>query len=49
MSDGLLLGAEERLGQAMAELGFRRRGPRIVERLSRAIEIAQHLADKEEN
>ncbi|WP_328446422.1 AAA domain-containing protein [Amycolatopsis sp. NBC_00438] len=49
MSDGLLLDAEERLGQAVAELGFRRRGQRIVERLSRAIEIAQHLADKEEN
>ncbi|OXM71194.1 AAA domain-containing protein [Amycolatopsis vastitatis] len=49
MSDGLLLDRDERLRQAMAELGFRRRGERIVERLSRAVDIAQDLADKEEN
>ncbi len=49
MRDGLLLDADQRLTQAMSELGFRRRGPRIVERLSRAVEIALHLADKEEN
>ncbi|WP_432849125.1 AAA domain-containing protein [Amycolatopsis sp. CA-161197] len=49
MSDGLLLDHDDRLQQVMTELGFRRRGSLIVERLSRAIEIAQQLADKEEN
>ncbi|MFJ7210918.1 AAA domain-containing protein [Amycolatopsis sp. NPDC098790] len=49
MSDGLLLDRDERLRQVMAELGFQRRGPRITERLGRAIDIAQNLADKEEN
>ncbi|WIY04261.1 AAA domain-containing protein [Amycolatopsis mongoliensis] len=49
MSDGLLLDRDERLRQVMAELGFQRRGPRIVAALGRAIEIAQRLADKEEN
>jgi len=49
MSDRLHLDREERLVQAMAELGFRRRGDRIVEYLGRAIEIAQNLADKEED
>ncbi|MFG1795746.1 AAA domain-containing protein [Nocardia sp. NPDC049149] len=48
MTDRLQLDREERLIQAMAELGFRRRGTKITERLLKAIDIAQHLADKEE-
>ncbi|WP_328410773.1 AAA domain-containing protein [Nocardia sp. NBC_00403] len=48
MTDGLQLDKEQRLVQAMTELGFRRRGTRITERLMKAIEIAQRLADQEE-
>jgi len=46
-TDGLHLDREERLTQAMAELGFKRRGPRIIERLMKAVEIAERLADEE--
>jgi very-short-patch-repair endonuclease len=49
MTDGLLLDQDERLQQAMVELGFQRKGPVIVRQLTRAIEIAQELADKEED
>ncbi|GAA4666276.1 AAA domain-containing protein [Amycolatopsis dongchuanensis] len=49
LTDGLLLDRDDRLQQAMAELGFRRRGSLIVEKLTRAIEVAQQLADREEN
>lgn len=49
ISDGLPLDREERVGQALTELGFRRRGSQIVPRLQRAVEIAQGLADKEED
>ncbi|WP_410601700.1 AAA domain-containing protein [Amycolatopsis sp. lyj-90] len=49
MTDRLHLDRDERLKEAMAELGFQNRGKVIVERLNKAIEIAQHLADKEEN
>lgn len=48
INDGLALDREERMTQAMRELGFKKKGKKIVERLTSAIEIAQHLADKEE-
>ncbi|TCP53050.1 uncharacterized protein DUF4011 [Tamaricihabitans halophyticus] len=48
ISDELQLDRDERIGQAMGELGFQKRGRKIVERLGRAVEIAQHLADEEE-
>jgi very-short-patch-repair endonuclease len=47
MTDKLQLDREERLEQARNELGFKRRGSRIVERLTRAVEIAQHQIDQE--
>jgi hypothetical protein len=47
--DGLQLDRQERVTQAMAELGFQRRGKKIRERLERAIEIAQHHADRTES
>ncbi|TDC90966.1 DUF4011 domain-containing protein [Saccharopolyspora aridisoli] len=49
LSDGLPLDREERITQAIQELGYRRRGRKIAERLTRAAQIAQHLADKEES
>ncbi|MDQ0379182.1 AAA domain-containing protein [Amycolatopsis thermophila] len=49
MTDRLHLSRDERLAQAMADLGFQRRGPRIVERLTAAIDVAQKLADQEED
>ena len=49
IDDRLALDREERMTQAMGELGFKRRGRKIVERLARAVEIAQHLADTEED
>ncbi|HVV11321.1 AAA domain-containing protein [Amycolatopsis sp.] len=48
MTDGLLLDKDERLQEAMTELGFRRRGSLIVERLGRAVGRAQQLADNGE-
>ncbi|PKW17613.1 AAA domain-containing protein [Saccharopolyspora spinosa] len=48
LRDGLQLDREERLSQALRELGFKRRGRKIVERLSRAVDIAQNQADKED-
>jgi very-short-patch-repair endonuclease len=47
MSDQLQIDREERIGQVLKELGFQRRGPRIVERLRAAVSIAQDYADKE--
>lgn len=47
--DGRQLDRHERLSQAIAELGFQRRGKKIVERLESAIEIAQHHADRRES
>ncbi|MFC4854618.1 AAA domain-containing protein [Actinophytocola glycyrrhizae] len=47
--DGLQLDRYERVTQAMEELGFKRRGRRILERLESAIEIAQHHADRTES
>ncbi|RJQ90617.1 AAA domain-containing protein [Amycolatopsis panacis] len=49
MSDRLLLDRDVRLQQAMTELGFKRRGQKILTRLTRAIEIAQHHVTKKEN
>ncbi|WP_263399603.1 AAA domain-containing protein [Saccharopolyspora pogona] len=48
MTDGLPLDREERITQALQEIG-KRRGRVLVARLSRAIEIAQSLIDQEEN
>lgn len=47
LRDGLQLDREQRLSQALRELGFQRRGPKIRERLTRAIDIAQDQADRE--
>jgi hypothetical protein len=47
MRDGRQEDRADRIDQAIRELGFRRRGRRIVERLSHATEIAQHLTDEE--
>jgi very-short-patch-repair endonuclease len=41
LGDGLLLDHEERIAQAMAELGFQRLGPRIREALTKALLSAQ--------
>lgn len=49
LRDGLQLDQEERLSQALRELGFKRRGRKIVERLSRAVDIAQDQADMEDS
>lgn len=49
VSDRLPLDRQQRITQAMDELGFQRRGKKIVERLGRAVDIAQNLADKEEH
>ncbi|MEU7688167.1 hypothetical protein, partial [Streptomyces spectabilis] len=48
LSDGYQLDRDTRVGQALAELGFKRRGRVITERLLRAFEQAQHPADKEQ-
>ncbi|MGW1543278.1 AAA domain-containing protein [Streptomyces sp. NPDC002309] len=47
LSDGFQLDRDTRITQAMTELGFKKRGRIIVERLTRAFEHAQHTADKE--
>ncbi|MYT73759.1 MULTISPECIES: AAA domain-containing protein [unclassified Streptomyces] len=47
LSDGYQLDRDTRVGQALTELGFKRRGRVITERLIRAFEQAQHPADKE--
>jgi hypothetical protein len=46
--DGLPLDREERIRQAMAELGLQRRGAKIRQRLEHAAEVAQRNADAEE-
>ncbi|MBF6088913.1 DUF4011 domain-containing protein [Nocardia cyriacigeorgica] len=48
MSDGLLLDPAERMAQVRADLGFRKRGRRIDERLQKAHDDAQRLLDSEE-
>jgi hypothetical protein len=47
LSDGFQLDRDTRINQAITELGFKKRGRVIVERLTRAFEQAQHTADKE--
>ncbi|MFJ7086424.1 AAA domain-containing protein [Streptomyces griseus] len=47
LSDGYQLDRDSRVAQAMAELGFKKRGRVIVDRLTRAIDQAQSAADKE--
>lgn len=47
LSDGYQLDRDTRIGQAITELGFKKRGRIIVERLNRAFKQAQHEADKE--
>ncbi|MER5388557.1 AAA domain-containing protein [Saccharopolyspora sp. NPDC002686] len=46
-TDQLPLDREERINQALKELGFRRRGSRIVARLTRAVDIARSQMDEE--
>jgi very-short-patch-repair endonuclease len=46
MTDRLQRDRTERIEEAMRELGFQRKGVRIVERLTRAVEIAQSQADR---
>ncbi|MGW9031770.1 AAA domain-containing protein [Streptomyces sp. NPDC055722] len=48
LSDGFQLDRDTRINQAITELGFKKRGRVIVERLTRAFEQAQHTADKEQ-
>ncbi|QKW52840.1 AAA domain-containing protein [Streptomyces buecherae] len=48
LSDGYQLDRHTRIGQALTELGFKRRGRVIVERLNRAFEQARYPADKEQ-
>lgn len=47
LSDGFQLDRDTRITQAITELGFKKRGRVIVERLTHAFEQAQHAADKE--
>ncbi|SNX88459.1 AAA domain-containing protein [Streptomyces sp. TLI_55] len=47
LSDGFQLDRETRISQAISELGFKKRGRVIVDRLTRVFEQAQHTADKE--
>ncbi|MFD4481598.1 AAA domain-containing protein [Streptomyces sp. NPDC058471] len=47
LSDGFQRDRDTRINQAITELGFKKRGRVIVERLTRALEQAQHTADKE--
>ncbi|MFI6028132.1 AAA domain-containing protein [Amycolatopsis magusensis] len=49
MTDRLLLDREDRIEQVLRELGFQRRGSRIVERLGHAVDAAQRQADREMN
>lgn len=48
ISDGLAVDREDRIRQAMHELGFKRKGRKIVERVTRAVLIAQDQADRTE-
>ena len=47
LSDGFQLDRDARVAQAMAELGFKKRGKVIVDRLERAFDRAQQITDKE--
>ncbi|MFJ5035174.1 AAA domain-containing protein [Streptomyces sp. NPDC088560] len=48
LGDGFQLDRDTRIAQALTELGFKKRGRVIVERLTTAFEQAQHAADKEQ-
>lgn len=48
LSDGYQLDRDTRIGQAMAELGFQKRGKLIVEALNSAFDEAQRDADREQ-
>jgi hypothetical protein len=48
IGDGLPIDRETRLRQAQAELGFKTMGPKIRERLTRALQIVQDQADRTE-
>ncbi|MEU1763230.1 AAA domain-containing protein [Micromonospora sp. NPDC005257] len=47
VSDQLQRDRDERLQEAMTELGFRKRGSIILQRLTEALDIAQQRADRE--
>jgi very-short-patch-repair endonuclease len=47
LSDGFQLDRDTRIAQVMAELGFRKRGRVIVDRLTHALERAQRIVDRE--
>ncbi|MEU1841134.1 AAA domain-containing protein [Micromonospora chersina] len=47
LSDQLQRDRDERLQEAMTELGFRKRGSVIIQRLTEALDIAQRRADRE--
>ncbi|WP_328465817.1 AAA domain-containing protein [Streptomyces sp. NBC_00448] len=47
LSDGFQLDRDARVAEAMAELGFKKRGKVIVDRLERAFDRAQQISDKE--
>ena len=46
LDDGLQVDRETRIGQAMKELGFQKRGKNIVERLNYAFDQAQAARDR---
>lgn len=48
LSDGLQIAREDRIVEAVNELGFRRRGSLIVQRLHTAFTQAQHAMDRKE-
>ncbi|MFB6392265.1 AAA domain-containing protein [Polymorphospora lycopeni] len=47
LSDQLQRDRDERIQEAMSELGFRKRGSVIIQRLTEALEIAQQRVDRE--
>ncbi|MFE0686569.1 AAA domain-containing protein [Streptomyces xiamenensis] len=47
LGDGFQLDRDARIGEAIAELGFKKRGRIIVERLTQAFDQAQRAMDKE--
>ena len=49
LDDGLQIDRETRVGQAMKELGFQKRGKNIVERLNHAFDQAQAERDRGRN
>ncbi|MEV8018162.1 hypothetical protein AB0O76_17870 [Streptomyces sp. NPDC086554] len=48
LSDGYQLDRDTRIGQALTELGFKRCGRILTERLTHAFEQAQHTTDREQ-